>query len=142
MKLCLTLGQLIFTKPFKRFAVRTFDLTRTTQKEKFRNFSFEKISFYAYVEIPDTRTVLNRHTPSWIILHHQQIKILWSVKGFSVVQEERIDSSGVENSRKRIIKSNHVENHVEKVKLSKEGFNLATSALHGGITGSIRVCER
>ena len=34
-------------------------------------------------------------------------------KGFSVVQEERIDSPGVENSRKRIIKSNHVENHVE-----------------------------
>ena len=53
---------------------------------------------------------------SWIILHHQQIKILWSVKAFSVVQEERIDSSGVENCRKRIIKSNHVENHVENQK--------------------------
>ena len=57
-----------------------------------------------------------------------------------MVQEERIDSSGVEKSRKRIIKSNHVENHVEKVKLSKEGFNLATSALHGGITGAVRGC--
>ena len=61
---------------------------------------------------------------------------------FSVVQEERIDSSGVENSRKRIIKSNHVENHVEKTfKLSKEGFNLATSVLHGVITRAVRGCD-
>ena len=75
--------------------------------------------------------------PSWIILHHQQIKILWSVKGFSVVQEERIESSGVENSRKRIIKSNHVENHVEKTfkRRLQSGYFRFTRWYYGVYTG-------
>ena len=77
---------------------------------------------------------------SRIILHHQQIKILWSVKAFSVVQEERIDSSGVENCRKRIIKSNHVENHVENTsqifkRRLQSGYFRFTRWYYGGCTG-------